>query len=308
MGAGGRVRRLAERAEGAPRRPASSSPITSAVSVRLDPDRGGVDAAPGDGAVGGLQGAERPVLRAPTATCSSPTRARPGCTTRPGGSTAWKRPAGSTCLIGTVPSPNGMVVAPDMSHLLVAVTRANQVWRLPLHADGSVTKAGIFCHLHGGPSGRTGWPSTRRAICWWRTPASARSGACRPVPSRLERIASCAGCVHDQSRLRRRGPAEPVHHGIRDGQHTPRGTRARPEPRLLACRVARRRRSRAFLRALLRPWLLLPGLGRNPGGHEQEVPAKPQCCSFRIRTAAVKSIRVIGCGSRGRSASCSSCA
>ena len=59
-------------------------------------------------------------------------------------------------LIGTVPSPNGIVVAPDLSHLLVAVTRANQIWRLPLHGDGAVTKAGIFCHMHGGPSGPDG--------------------------------------------------------------------------------------------------------------------------------------------------------
>ncbi|WP_207540579.1 SMP-30/gluconolactonase/LRE family protein [Sabulicella rubraurantiaca] len=59
-------------------------------------------------------------------------------------------------LIGTVPSPNGIVVAPDLSHCLVAVTRANQIWRLPLHGDGAVTKAGVFLHLHGGPSGPDG--------------------------------------------------------------------------------------------------------------------------------------------------------
>jgi gluconolactonase len=59
-------------------------------------------------------------------------------------------------LIGTVPSPNGIVVAPDLSHCLVAVTRANQIWRLPLHGDGAVTKAGIFIHLHGGPGGPDG--------------------------------------------------------------------------------------------------------------------------------------------------------
>lgn len=59
-------------------------------------------------------------------------------------------------LIGTVPSPNGIVVAPDLSHCLVAVTRANQVWRLPLHGDGAVTKAGIYIHLHGGPGGPDG--------------------------------------------------------------------------------------------------------------------------------------------------------
>ncbi|WP_236552710.1 SMP-30/gluconolactonase/LRE family protein [Belnapia sp. F-4-1] len=43
-----------------------------------------------------------------------------------------------------------------LSHLLVAVTRANQIWRLPLHGGGAVTKAGIFCHLHGGPGGPDG--------------------------------------------------------------------------------------------------------------------------------------------------------
>lgn len=59
-------------------------------------------------------------------------------------------------LIGTVPSPNGIIVAPDLSHVLVAVTRANQVWRLPLQGDGAVTKAGVFLHLHGGPSGPDG--------------------------------------------------------------------------------------------------------------------------------------------------------
>jgi gluconolactonase len=70
----------------------------------------------------------------------------------------WRlRPEGRLeLLIGTVPSPNGIVVAPDLSHLLVAVTRANQIWRLPLHGDGAVTKAGIFCHLHGGPGGPDG--------------------------------------------------------------------------------------------------------------------------------------------------------
>ncbi|MGG5819082.1 SMP-30/gluconolactonase/LRE family protein [Falsiroseomonas sp. HW251] len=59
-------------------------------------------------------------------------------------------------LIGTVPSPNGLVVAPDLSHLMLAVTRANQIWRLPLQGDGVVTKAGIFVHLHGGPGGPDG--------------------------------------------------------------------------------------------------------------------------------------------------------
>ncbi|MFL1463800.1 SMP-30/gluconolactonase/LRE family protein [Roseococcus sp. DSY-14] len=60
------------------------------------------------------------------------------------------------CLIATVPSPNGIVVAPDLSFLLVAATRAQQVWRLPLQGDGAVTKAGVFLWLPGGPGGPDG--------------------------------------------------------------------------------------------------------------------------------------------------------
>ena len=61
-----------------------------------------------------------------------------------------------TCLIDTVPSPNGIVVSPDGAVVFVAVTRANQVWRIPLQADGGVTKASVFSHLHGGPGGPDG--------------------------------------------------------------------------------------------------------------------------------------------------------
>ena len=41
-----------------------------------------------------------------------------------------------TCLLGTVPSPNGIVVDANATYLLVAVTRANQIWRIPLHPSG----------------------------------------------------------------------------------------------------------------------------------------------------------------------------
>jgi gluconolactonase len=61
-----------------------------------------------------------------------------------------------TCLIDTIPSPNGIVVDPEETALLVAVTRANQIWRVPLHKSGLVTKVGIFAHLHGGLGGPDG--------------------------------------------------------------------------------------------------------------------------------------------------------
>lgn len=59
-------------------------------------------------------------------------------------------------LCGTIPSPNGMAFSPDGRILYVAVTRANQVWRLPLHADGSATKVNIFLQLSGGHTGPDG--------------------------------------------------------------------------------------------------------------------------------------------------------
>ena len=60
------------------------------------------------------------------------------------------------CLVNTVPSPNGLV--PNLSEdiIYLAVTRANQVWRVPLLDDGGTTKVGIFLQLsggHGGPDG-----------------------------------------------------------------------------------------------------------------------------------------------------------
>lgn len=59
-------------------------------------------------------------------------------------------------LCGTVPSPNGMALSPGERVLYVGVTRANQVWRLPLHADGSTTKVNVFLQLSGGLTGPDG--------------------------------------------------------------------------------------------------------------------------------------------------------
>ena len=54
-----------------------------------------------------------------------------------------------------VPSPNGVALDAQGKALFIAVTRANQVWRGPLLADGSVSKVGAFRTFFGtsGPDG-----------------------------------------------------------------------------------------------------------------------------------------------------------
>ena len=58
-------------------------------------------------------------------------------------------------LISGIPSPNGVALDTTGKVIFVAVTRANQVWRGPLLADGSVTKVGAFRTFFGasGPDG-----------------------------------------------------------------------------------------------------------------------------------------------------------
>lgn len=58
-------------------------------------------------------------------------------------------------LLSNGPSPNGLAVSADMRVLYVALTRANQVWRGPLLADGSISKMGALQTFFGpaGPDG-----------------------------------------------------------------------------------------------------------------------------------------------------------
>jgi gluconolactonase len=54
------------------------------------------------------------------------------------------------CLLDNVPSPNGLVMNLEETAILLAVTRANAIWRVPLMRDGSVVKVGTFVQLSGG--------------------------------------------------------------------------------------------------------------------------------------------------------------
>ena len=60
------------------------------------------------------------------------------------------------CLVATCPSPNGIALTPAEDALYVAVTRSNQIWRVPLHESGWISKVGVFANLHGGPGGPDG--------------------------------------------------------------------------------------------------------------------------------------------------------
>jgi len=58
-------------------------------------------------------------------------------------------------LLSNVPSPNGVVLAPDEQVLYLAATRGNCVWRVPLFKDGGIGKVGQFFTSFGpvGPDG-----------------------------------------------------------------------------------------------------------------------------------------------------------
>jgi len=68
----------------------------------------------------------------------------------------WSADGRLACLLDTIPSPNGIVLNKAETHLYVAVTRANAVWRMPLFRDGSVSKVAAFVTLSGGFGGPDG--------------------------------------------------------------------------------------------------------------------------------------------------------
>ncbi|PZX10265.1 gluconolactonase [Palleronia aestuarii] len=69
-------------------------------------------------------------------------------------------------LIDTGQSPNGLVLNASEDALYVAMTRGNSIWRLPLMADGSVSKVGVFLQLSGGLSGPDGMARDTMGGLW----------------------------------------------------------------------------------------------------------------------------------------------
>lgn len=61
------------------------------------------------------------------------------------------------CLLDRIPSPNGLVLNEAEDQVLLAVTRANAIWRIRFLPDGrTVAKSGTFIQLSGGLAGPDG--------------------------------------------------------------------------------------------------------------------------------------------------------
>ena len=95
-------------------------------------------------------------------------------------------------LLSNVPSPNGVALSPDERVLYLGVTRGNQVWRVPLLDDGSVSKVGAFFTSYGpsGPDGLAVDESGRVLV------ANPGLGVCWVLNARAEPVMvlkSCAG-------------------------------------------------------------------------------------------------------------------
>jgi len=59
-------------------------------------------------------------------------------------------------LIDNAPSPNGITLNNRNTQVYVAITRAQQIWRLPLMAHGTPSKTGVAIQLSGGHAGPDG--------------------------------------------------------------------------------------------------------------------------------------------------------
>jgi gluconolactonase len=98
-----------------------------------------------------------------------------------------------TCLVDTIPSPNGIVIDAEATQLLVAVTRAQAIWRIPLNQSGIVGKVGVFAYLHGGPSGPDGLALDAEGCLLVAHAGFGSVWRLSPLAQPLQRMISCAG-------------------------------------------------------------------------------------------------------------------
>jgi len=70
----------------------------------------------------------------------------------------WRLRAGGELqrLVSNAPSPNGITLNNKNSQVYVAITRSQQIWRMPLMAGGTPSKTGVAVQLSGGHAGPDG--------------------------------------------------------------------------------------------------------------------------------------------------------
>jgi gluconolactonase len=54
------------------------------------------------------------------------------------------------CILDCIPSPNGLITAPDERIIYLAVTRANAIWRVPIRHNSRPGRVGTFIQMSGG--------------------------------------------------------------------------------------------------------------------------------------------------------------
>jgi gluconolactonase len=96
-----------------------------------------------------------------------------------------------TLLINNGPSPNGLVMDLHQNALLVAMTRGNAVWRLPIQRDGGTSKVGIFTAMAGGVSGADGMALDSQGNLYVCDAGNACVWVFDPHAAPLYRIRSC---------------------------------------------------------------------------------------------------------------------
>ena len=105
----------------------------------------------------------------------------------------WTTDGRLDCLIDTCPSPNGIVLNGDETHLYVAMTRTCQVWRMPLTRDTRVSKAQVFVQLTGGISGPDGLAMDSQDNLLVCDPGHGSVWVFDALGEPLYRVRSCAG-------------------------------------------------------------------------------------------------------------------
>lgn len=97
------------------------------------------------------------------------------------------------CLISNAASPNGVAVSREGTHAFLALTRAAQVWRVPLDPRARSSKTQVFAQMPGGLSGPDGVVVDRDGRVIVCDPGHGCAWVLSPFAVPLYRIESCAG-------------------------------------------------------------------------------------------------------------------